>query len=48
MRVVEGLPRDRGGHPPGGKTASLLSPAVTVGGRITMGVAMALLLFVAI
>jgi Domain of unknown function (DUF5134) len=38
----------RGGHPPGGNRAFLLSPAVTVGCRIAMGVAMAFMLFIAI
>jgi len=48
----ERLPRTWGGHPgghlPGGNRAFLLSPAVTVGCRIAMGVAMAFMLFIAI
>jgi len=48
----EGLSRDLGGprgdHSPGGNSAFLLSPAVTVGCRIAMGVAMAFMLFIAI
>lgn len=50
--IGERLPRTwgghRGGHPPGGNRAFLLSPAVTVGCRIAMGVAMAFMLFIAI
>ena len=48
----EGLSHDLGGprgdHSPGGNRAFLLSPAVTVGCRIAMGVAMAFMLFIAI
>jgi len=48
----EGLSHDLGGprgdHSPGGNSAFLLSPAVTVGCRIAMGVAMAFMLFIAI
>lgn len=50
--IGEGLPRTRRGHreghPPGGNRAFLLSPAVTVGCRVAMGVAMAFMLFTAI
>ena len=50
--LLGGTPHDLGGprgdHSPGGNSAFLLSPAVTVGCRIAMGVAMAFMLFIAI